>query len=145
MKKTFLQQLHIYNFKTRLFCSLFTLIYNACCCKSFRGTKFVRCFLLSLESQTTIGYGARYPLDKCTWPPLVQSAQYILNLILMGHIILIVTQRMIKRRNLNLIQFTNCAVICERKDRKGTNRLCLVLRMAPKENLQEVEIVKMLK
>jgi len=115
-------------------------------------TSFARSFLLALESQTTIGYGARYPKDQCIWPQIVQSAQYILNLILMGHIILIVTQRMIKRRILSLIRFSSKAVICERycavngpggkidlgNGLKGEKRLCLMIRVAPRENMPSI-------
>ena len=115
-------------------------------------TSFGRSFLLALESQTTIGYGARYPKDQCIWPQIVQSAQYILNLILMGHIILIVTQRMIKRRILSLIRFSSNAVICERyclvngpgpnidigNGLKGEKRLCLMIRVAPRENMPSI-------
>lgn len=86
---------------------------------------FTTAFLLALESQTTIGYGGRHPKDNCIWPMFVNSAQYILNLVLLGYVTVMVYNRLVKRRGLDLIRFAKNAVICERN-----GHLSLLVRVA---------------
>ena len=86
---------------------------------------FTTAFLLSLESQTTIGYGSRNPDDSCIWPMFIQSFQNLTNLVILGYVTVMVYNRLIKRRELDLIRFSEYAVICERD-----GEMCLIVRLA---------------
>jgi hypothetical protein len=92
--------------------------------------EFIRAILFAMECQTTIGYGARFPQDRCMWPQIVQSMQYIMNQIIFGGIMLITTQRIMKSQTLEIIKFTGEAVICLMP---LENKPCLVVRVGPKQ------------
>lgn len=106
---------------------------------------FVRTFLLSLESQTTIGYGGRHPTNHCIYPVILQTFQFLANLLLMGYMLMITSSRMMRSKSEcdNLIRYSEFACIGLKKSaqigsKDAKLQRVLVVRIA-NNNYQEQE------
>uniref|UniRef100_A0A0N5A5X4 Inward rectifier potassium channel irk-1 n=1 Tax=Parastrongyloides trichosuri TaxID=131310 RepID=A0A0N5A5X4_PARTI len=102
------------------------------------GNSFLNIFLFSFTSQTTIGYGYRYPTDACPIIILIMMVQFKLGVIcqaLMTGVIFAKLARPIKRAA--TIIFSKNAVICMRN-----GKLCLLFRVGDmrKSSLAEAHV-----
>uniref|UniRef100_A0A0N5B5V9 Inward rectifier potassium channel irk-1 n=1 Tax=Strongyloides papillosus TaxID=174720 RepID=A0A0N5B5V9_STREA len=102
------------------------------------GNSFLNIFLFSFTSQTTIGYGYRYPTDACPIIILIMMIQFKLGVIcqaLMTGVIFAKLARPIKRAA--TIIFSKNAVICMRN-----GKLCLLFRVGDmrKSSLAEAHV-----
>jgi len=86
---------------------------------------FASCFLFSLETQHTIGYGSRQTTTKCPEAMLVVSVQAVLGCIIQAFMVGLVFSKLSRPRNRSkTIIFSNQAVITQRN-----GRLCLIIRI----------------
>merc|ERR1740137_339358 len=86
---------------------------------------FASCFLFSLETQHTIGYGSRQTTTKCPEAMLVVSVQAVLGCIIQAFMVGLVFSKLSRPRNRSkTIIFSNLAVITQRN-----GRLCLIIRI----------------
>uniref|UniRef100_A0A0K0EGW2 Inward rectifier potassium channel irk-1 n=1 Tax=Strongyloides stercoralis TaxID=6248 RepID=A0A0K0EGW2_STRER len=102
------------------------------------GNSFLNIFMFSFTSQTTIGYGYRYPTDACPIIILIMMIQFKLGVIcqaLMTGVIFAKLARPIKRAA--TIIFSKNAVICMRN-----GKLCLLFRVGDmrKSSLAEAHV-----
>lgn len=107
---------------------------------------FVRAFLLSLESQTTIGYGGRYSRNHCRYPMVLQTLQFLINVLLMAYMLTITSTRFTRSRSEceNLIRYSKNVVICHHEDHKGVKERCLKFRMTNNSCSDEAHAFKLL-
>ena len=86
---------------------------------------FASCFLFSLETQHTIGYGTRQTTTQCSDAMIVMSLQAVLGCLIQAFMVGLVFSKLSRPRNRsNTIIFSNQAVINLRN-----NQLCLVIRI----------------
>lgn len=86
---------------------------------------FTGCFLFSLETQHTIGYGHRYVTDQCPEAVLLLSFQSIVGLIIQALMVSIIFTKLARpKKRAQTLLFSRSAVICQRD-----GRLCLVFRL----------------
>merc|ERR1719427_1957291 len=86
---------------------------------------FASCFLFSLETQHTIGYGSRQTTTECTDAMIVVSLQAVLGCIIQAFMVGLVFSNLSRPRNRSrTVIFSTHAVIMQR-DKK----LCLVIRI----------------
>lgn len=93
------------------------------CIKEIDG--FASCFLFSLETQHTIGYGSRQTTTKCPDAMLVVSVQAVLGCIIQAFMVGLVFSKLSRPRNRSkTIIFSNQAVVNQRN-----GKLCLIIRI----------------
>ncbi|CAI4232567.1 unnamed protein product [Auanema sp. JU1783] len=102
------------------------------------GQGFLNSFLFSVTTQTTIGYGHRYPTDQCLIVVVTMCVQFMIGLMtqtLMAGIIFAKLARPIKRAA--TLIFSKNAVICMRN-----GHLCLLFRVGDmrKSSLAEAHV-----
>merc|ERR1719483_256215 len=86
---------------------------------------FASCFLFSLETQHTIGYGTRQTTTQCPDAMLVMSVQAVLGCLIQAFMVGLVFSKLSRPRNRSkTIIFSNQAVICQRN-----RKLCLIFRI----------------
>merc|ERR1740137_247226 len=86
---------------------------------------FASCFLFSLETQHTIGYGSRQTTTKCPEAMLVVSVQAVLGCIIQAFMVGLVFSKLSRPRNRSkTIIFSNQAVVAMRN-----KNLCLIIRI----------------
>ena len=85
---------------------------------------FASCFLFSLETQHTIGYGTRQTTTECPEAMLVMSLQSVLGCLIQAFMVGLVFSKLSRPRNrIKTIIFSHQAVINVRN-----GQLCLVVR-----------------
>jgi len=95
------------------------------CITNIKG--FADMFLFSVESQTTVGYGFRYPSDQCPWLIVVLCVQYVAGAILQGMICGIVWARLVRPKHRGQeVVFSENAVVNQNKE----GNLCLTVRVS---------------
>merc|ERR1719167_950827 len=88
-------------------------------------TDFASCFLFSLETQHTIGYGTRQTTTECPDAMFVMSVQSVLGCIIQAFMVGLVFSKLSRPRNRSkTIIFSNQAVITMRN-----KKLCLIIRI----------------
>jgi len=88
-------------------------------------TDFASCFLFSLETQHTIGYGTRQTTTECPDAMIVMSLQSVLGCLIQAFMVGLVFSKLSRPRNRSkTIIFSNHAVINMRN-----RKLCLVIRI----------------
>jgi len=93
------------------------------CIKEIDG--FASCFLFSLETQHTIGYGSRQTTTKCPDAMIVVSIQAVLGCIIQAFMVGLVFSKLSRPRNRSkTIIFSNQAVVNQRN-----GKLCLIIRI----------------
>jgi len=93
------------------------------CVKEIDG--FASCFLFSLETQQTIGYGSRQTTTNCPDAMLVMSVQAVLGCIIQAFMVGLVFSKLSRPRNRSkTIIFSNQAVVNQRN-----GKLCLIIRI----------------
>merc|ERR1719167_1064430 len=86
---------------------------------------FAACFLFSLETQHTIGYGTRQTTTECPDAMFVMSVQSVLGCIIQAFMVGLVFSKLSRPRNRSkTIIFSNQAVITMRN-----KKLCLIIRI----------------
>merc|ERR1712142_139886 len=86
---------------------------------------FAACFLFSLETQHTIGYGTRQTTTECPDAMFVMSVQSVLGCIIQAFMVGLVFSKLSRPRNRSkTIVFSNQAVITMRN-----KKLCLIIRI----------------
>merc|ERR1719422_1598996 len=86
---------------------------------------FTSCFLFSLETQHTIGYGTRQTTTECPHAIIVMSLQSVLGCLIQAFMVGLVFSKLSRPRNRSkTIIFSNHAVINMRN-----RKLCLVIRI----------------
>merc|ERR1712110_1360349 len=86
---------------------------------------FSSCFLFSLETQHTIGYGTRQTTTECPDAMIVMSLQSVLGCLIQAFMVGLVFSKLSRPRNRSkTIIFSNHAVINMRN-----RKLCLVIRI----------------
>jgi len=86
---------------------------------------FAACFLFSLETQHTIGYGSRVTTTECPDAMIVMSVQSVLGCLIQAFMVGLVFSKLSRPRNRSkTIIFSNQAVITQRN-----KRLCLIIRI----------------
>lgn len=86
---------------------------------------FAACFLFSLETQHTIGYGTRQTTTECPDAMFVMSVQAVLGCIIQAFMVGLVFSKLSRPRNRSkTIIFSNQAVITMRN-----KKLCLIIRI----------------
>jgi len=86
---------------------------------------FAACFLFSLETQHTIGYGSRQTTTECPDAMFVMSVQSVLGCIIQAFMVGLVFSKLSRPRNRSkTIIFSNQAVITMRN-----KKLCLIIRI----------------
>ena len=86
---------------------------------------FGSCFLFSLETQHTIGYGSRQTTTHCTEAMIVVSLQAVLGCIIQAFMVGLVFSKLSRPRNRSkTIIFSSHAIITMRN-----KKLCLVIRI----------------
>merc|ERR1719308_638261 len=86
---------------------------------------FAACFLFSLETQHTIGYGSRQTTTECQDAMFVMSLQSVLGCIIQAFMVGLVFSKLSRPRNRSkTIIFSNQAVITMRN-----KKLCLIIRI----------------
>ncbi|XP_037074283.1 LOW QUALITY PROTEIN: G protein-activated inward rectifier potassium channel 3-like [Pollicipes pollicipes] len=86
---------------------------------------FTGCFLFSLETQHTIGYGYRYISDQCTEAVILLCVQSIVGLVIQALMVSIVFAKLARpKKRAQTLLFSRSAVICQRD-----GRLCLMFRL----------------
>ncbi|KAF5283885.1 hypothetical protein FQA39_LY04705 [Lamprigera yunnana] len=95
---------------------------------------FAGYFLLSLETQHTIGYGTRYITSNCAEGTFLISFQMIMGISLCGVMTSVVYTKMIRPFNqLTTALFSKVCIVCLRD-----GELCLVFRVRDKKNRHQV-------
>ena len=85
---------------------------------------FASCFLFSLETQHTIGYGTRQTTTQCSDAMIVMSLQAVLGCLIQAFMVGLVFSKLTQpRHRTKTIIFSNTAVINLRN-----GKLCLVIR-----------------
>merc|ERR1719402_969780 len=93
------------------------------CIKEIDG--FASCFLFSLETQHTIGYGTRQTTTECPDAMFVMSVQAVLGCIIQAFMVGLVFSKLSRPRNRSkTIIFSNQAVVNQRN-----GKLCLIIRI----------------
>ncbi|KAK4304426.1 hypothetical protein Pmani_023617 [Petrolisthes manimaculis] len=86
---------------------------------------FTGCFLFSIETQHTIGYGYRYTTEACPEAVLVMCLQSITGVILQAFMVGVVFAKLTRsKQRTNTIMFSRTVCICLRD-----NMLCLLFRV----------------
>jgi len=86
---------------------------------------FAACFLFSLETQHTIGYGTRQTTTECPDAMFVMSVQSVLGCIIQAFVVGLVFSKLSRPRNRSkTIIFSNQAVVAMRN-----KNLCLIIRI----------------
>lgn len=86
---------------------------------------FTGCFLFSLETQQTIGYGFRYISDKCAEAVVLICIQSIAGLIIQALMVSVVFTKLARpKKRAQTLMFSRNAVICQRD-----GKLCLMFRL----------------
>ncbi|XP_037042544.1 ATP-sensitive inward rectifier potassium channel 1-like [Bradysia coprophila] len=89
-------------------------------CKSFADF-----FLLSLETQVSIGYGAKYVTEECPEGVFLITFQVIVGICINGAMASLVYAKMTKpSKHIGVMNFSRKAVICQRN-----SKLCLIFRI----------------
>ena len=90
----------------------------------FQVRDFASCFLFSLETQHTIGYGTRQTTTQCSDAIIVMSLQAVLGCLIQAFMVGLVFSKLTQpRHRTKTIIFSNTAVINLRN-----GKLCLVIR-----------------
>lgn len=101
----------------------------------FRGSfNFIGFFLLSVESQVTTGYGARYPTEECPEAIFVLIMQITFSVIIDATMIGIVYVKIIRPPKYASYKFGKNAVICQRD-----GKFCLLFRVADFKQAQAID------
>lgn len=88
-------------------------------------SSFVDFFLLSVETQSSIGFGEKYPNDNCPEALFVMILQIIVGVGIEGAMVGIVYAKMVRPpRKSSDMKFSKRAVICQRD-----SKLCLLFRV----------------
>merc|ERR1712106_978368 len=86
---------------------------------------FAACFLFSLETQHTIGYGSRVTTTECPDAMIVMSVQSVLGCLIQAFMVGLVFSKLSRPRNRSkTIIFSNQAVVNQRN-----GKLCLIIRI----------------
>jgi potassium inwardly-rectifying channel subfamily J len=86
---------------------------------------FASCFLFSLETQHTIGYGSRQTTNECTSAIIAMSLQSIMGCLIQAFMVGIVFAKLSRPQSRSkTIVFSKQAVVCERN-----RKLCMVFRI----------------
>ncbi|RZC33394.1 ATP-sensitive inward rectifier potassium channel 11, partial [Asbolus verrucosus] len=86
---------------------------------------FASCFLFSIETQHTVGYGIKATTDECPEAIFVNAVQCIIGFIMQGIMAVIIFSKMtLPRLRSQTLLFSKNAVICPRN-----NQLCFMFRM----------------
>ncbi|XP_030752018.1 G protein-activated inward rectifier potassium channel 3-like isoform X3 [Sitophilus oryzae] len=86
---------------------------------------FTSCFLFSIETQHTIGYGARTTTEECPEAIFIMCLQSIAGMIIQAFMVGIVFAKMTRPKlRTQTLQFSKNAVICQRD-----GQLCLMFRV----------------
>lgn len=86
---------------------------------------FTSCFLFSVETQHTTGYGLKTPTDVCPDAIILMCIQNIIGLVVEAFLVGIIFAKLTRPKlRTQTIKFSNFAVICQRE-----NFLCLMFRM----------------
>jgi len=94
-----------------------------CCVKNVRD--FTGCFLFSLETQHTIGYGYRYISDSCLGGVVLICFQSIIGLVIQALMVSVVYTKLARpKKRAQTLLFSRHAVLCQRD-----GRLCLQFRL----------------
>ena len=86
---------------------------------------FASCFLFSLETQHTIGYGTRQTTTRCPHAIITMSLQSVFGCLIQAFMVGLVFSKLSRPRNRSkTVIFGNNAVVCLRN-----RKLCLVFRI----------------
>ena len=86
---------------------------------------FASCFLFSLETQHTIGYGSRQTTTECVSAMIAMSMQSILGCLIQAFMVGLVFAKLSRPKSRSkTVVFSKQAVICERN-----RKLCMVFRI----------------
>ncbi|XP_025837162.1 G protein-activated inward rectifier potassium channel 3 isoform X2 [Agrilus planipennis] len=86
---------------------------------------FTSCYLFSIETQHTIGYGSRSTTEECPEAVFIMSMQSILGVIIQALMVGIVFAKMSRpKHRTQTLLFSKNAVVCQRD-----NKLCLMFRV----------------
>ena len=88
-------------------------------------TDFASCFLFSLETQHTIGYGSRQTTNECVEAIIVMSLQSVIGCLIQAFMVgLVFAKLSIPKNRAKTVVFSKNAVICERN-----KQLCMIFRI----------------
>lgn len=91
---------------------------------------FTSCFLYSIETQSTIGYGDRVITEECPEGVFLVAFQSVAALIIDGYVGAVIGAKMIRpRQRASTLLFSENAVICKRD-----GQLCLMFRVGDLRN-----------
>lgn len=86
---------------------------------------FASCFLFSIETQHTIGYGARYTTEECPEAIFVMCIQSIIGVMIQAFMVGVVFSKLTRpKMRAQTLLFSRNAVICQRD-----GQLCLLFRV----------------
>ncbi|XP_056637658.1 inward rectifier potassium channel 18-like [Diorhabda sublineata] len=86
---------------------------------------FTSCFLFSVETQQTTGYGEKRPTEKCIDAVILMCIQNVVGLIVDAFLVGVFFAKLTRpKHRTQTIQFSKCAVISMRD-----NKLCLMIRL----------------
>ncbi|XP_021935585.1 G protein-activated inward rectifier potassium channel 3-like isoform X1 [Zootermopsis nevadensis] len=103
------------------------------CVKDVSG--FVSCFLFSVETQHTIGYGSRHTTEECPEAIFIMCLQSIVGVMIQAFMVGIVFAKLSRpKKRTQTLLFSRNAVICQRD-----GRLCLMFRVGDMRKSHIVE------
>ena len=86
---------------------------------------FASCFLFSLETQHTIGYGTRQTTNECVSAMIAMSLQSVIGCLIQAFMVgLVFAKLSIPKNRAKTVVFSKNAVICERN-----KKLCMIFRI----------------
>ncbi|XP_023307030.2 inward rectifier potassium channel irk-1 [Lucilia cuprina] len=96
---------------------------------------FTSMFIYSIETQTTIGFGEKYPSEECPETMFLFILQIIVSIAIEGGMISIIYAKTARpAKQLTKLKFSDKAVICHRD-----GKLCLLFRVCDPREQQTIE------